>query len=185
MHAESQASSPGSSRAWTPPPRAERGWRRGEPGRSAVADEEGPPEAFAALARLLDSEPRDPVRRLGYALVAWAPVGLASAAIIGSATGCATYSANCTGAAPLLPWLAQAVILGLLLLVPPLARILAAGSAAVILASFPLFALLLISGGTGEPAAAAVLQTLLTIAWVVGITAGVAGMARLRRVAGP
>jgi hypothetical protein len=148
-------------------------------------EEEGPAAAFAALARLLDSEPRDPVRRLGYALVAWAPLGLASAAVISTATGCATYGASCTGAAPLLPWLAQAFILGLLLLVPRLARILAAGSVAILLALVPLTTFLLAFGGTGDPGAPAIVQTLLAGIWLVGIAVAIVGLTRLRRVAGP
>ena len=42
------------------------------------------------------------------------------------------YSAECGGSEPLLPWLAQAVILGLLLLLPPIARVLAGGAIAVL-----------------------------------------------------
>jgi hypothetical protein len=148
-------------------------------------DPEGSSEAFATFIRLLDSEPRDPVRRFGYALVAWAPLGLASAAVIGQATGCATYSAGCTGAVPLLPWLAQAFILGLLLLVPRLARILAVGAAGVVVAMVPLTGLMLAFGGSGDPQAPAILQTLVTIAWVIGVVVGVVGMTRARRLASP
>jgi DnaJ domain len=170
-----------SSRAWTPPARDA---DAGEPRYEAVGNQpEGPSEAFATLGRLLDSEPRDPVRRFGYALVAWAPLGLASAAVIGQATGCATYSAGCTGPVPLLPWLAQAFILGLLLLVPRLARILAVGAAGVVLTMIPLTGLMLAFGGSGDPQAPAILQTLVTIAWVIGVSVGVVGMTRARRLA--
>ena len=62
------------------------------------------------------------------ALVAWPPIGLAAAAIIGDVTGCSAFAATCTGSEPLLPWLAQAAILGLLLLLPPVTRLLAGGA---------------------------------------------------------
>jgi len=171
-----------SDRAWSPPHR--------EPGARATADgdaSDGPTfrESLAALGRRLDREPNDPVRRLGYALVAWAPVGLAVAAIVGGATGCTTYSATCTGAAPMIPWLLQAAILGLLLLLPRLARILATGTAAVVLALAPLTGLLLAIGGSGEPSAAAVLQVLLALVWVCGVGLGVYAAARLRQTPSP
>jgi curved DNA-binding protein CbpA len=178
-----EATGSSASRAWAPNAReADAGERRYE----SVRDQpEGPSEAFANLGRLLDTEPRDPLRRFGYALVAWAPLGLASAAVIGQATGCATYSAGCTGAVPLLPWLAQAFILGLLLLVPRLARILAVGAAGVVVAMVPLTGLMLAFGGSGDPQAPALLQTLVTVAWVIGVAVGVVGITRARHLASP
>lgn len=111
----------------------------------------------------------DPVRRLGVALVAWPPVGLAAAALIGDVTGCAVYSAACGGTEPLLPWLAQAAILGLLLLLPPIARLLAGGAIGVLVALVPLTALLVAVGGAGAPQAGFALSFLLGIAWLVGV----------------
>jgi hypothetical protein len=111
----------------------------------------------------------DPVRRLGVALVAWPPIGLAAAALIGDVTGCAVYSAECGGAEPLLPWLAQAAILGLLLLLPPIARLLAGGAIGVLVAIVPLTALLVAVGGAGAPQAGFALSFLLGIAWLAGV----------------
>ena len=111
----------------------------------------------------------DPVRRLGVALVAWPPIGLAAAALIGDVTGCAVYSAACGGTEPLLPWLAQAAILGLLLLLPPVARLLAGGAIGVLVALVPLTALLVAVGGAGAPQAGFALSFLLGIAWLVGV----------------
>ena len=111
----------------------------------------------------------DPVRRLGVALVAWPPIGLAAAALIGDVTGCAVYSAQCGGTEPLLPWLAQAAILGLLLLLPPIARLLAGGAIGVLVALVPLTALLVAVGGAGAPQAGFALSFLLGIAWLAGI----------------
>ena len=122
----------------------------------------------------------DPVRRLGVALVAWPPIGLAAAALIGDVTGCAVYSAECGGTEPLLPWLAQAAILGLLLLLPPIARLLAGGAIGVLVAIVPLTALLVAVGGAGAPQAGFALSFLLGIAWLGGVAWALAQTRRRR-----
>src|SRR6185436_913043 len=99
----------------------------------------------------------------------WPPLGLASAAAIGDITGCTTYSAACAGSDTILPWLAQAVILGLLLLLPPLARLFVGGTIGVLLALIPVTALLLVVGGGGAPQAAFALSILLAAAWLIGV----------------
>jgi hypothetical protein len=127
-------------------------------------------EELAAASRAwLGGPADDPVRRLGLALVAWPPIGLAAAAAIGDITGCAAYSAACGGSEPLLPWLAQAAILGALLLLPPIARLLAGGAFGVLIALVPITAFLLAVGGTGAPQAAPVMAALLAAAWLAGI----------------
>jgi len=177
----SPADAGASGRAWATPPRdARRGTtaRYPEPGDGI--------EPTAPLARLLDAEPRDPIRRLGFALLAWAPLGMASAAIIGQLTGCASFSATCTGVTPLLPWLAQAMILGLLLLVAPLARVLAVGALAVVLALVPLTAFFLAFGASVGEGAPAVLQLLLIVVWVAGVVIAIVELGRKRpRTASP
>jgi DnaJ domain len=162
-------------RAWATPPREA---RRGSPAPNRAPGER--PERVAPLARVLDAEPRDPMRRLGYALVAWAPIGLASAAVVGQLTGCASYAATCGGIEPLLPWLAQAFILGLLLLVPALARVLAVGSIAVVLALVPLSAFFLAFGASAVEGAPAFLQAVLSLVWVAGVIVAIAESARNR-----
>ena len=164
-----------SGRAWATPPRDA---RRGATAERRALDDRAEP--LPPLARLLDSEPRDPIRRLGYALLAWAPIGLVSAAIIGQLTGCPTYGAGCTGIDPLLPWLAQAIVLGLLLLVPPLARVLAVGSIAVVLALLPLTAFLLAFGASSIEGAPAFVQLLLLVVWVVGVVLAIVELGRGR-----
>jgi hypothetical protein len=124
----------------------------------------------------------DPIRRLGVALVAWPPIGLAAAATIGELTGCATFSAECGSSDAMLPWLAQAAILGLLLLLPPLTRLLAGGAVAVVLALVPITSFLLVIGGAGEPEAGFALGALLGLAWLAGIAW--AAIASRRRRAG-
>jgi hypothetical protein len=116
----------------------------------------------------------DPIRRLGIALLAWPPIGLATAAVIGDVTGCNVYSAECGGTEPLLPWLAQAVILGLLLLLPPVARILAGGAIGVLVGLVPLTAFLVAVGGSGAPQAGFALAFFLGLAWLLGVAWAVA-----------
>ncbi len=136
-----------------------------------------------SASELLTGSSDDPVRRLGLALLAWPPIGVAAAGVIGTLTGCATYSADCGGTEPLLPWLAQAVILGLLLLLPPLARVLAGGTFGMLAALVPLTFFLIAVGGSGAPEAGGVLAVLLALAWVAGVAWGLA--AARRRLRGP
>ncbi len=117
----------------------------------------------------------DPIRRLGLALLAWPPIGLATAAAIGEVTGCATYSAACGGSDALLPWLAQAAILGPLLLLPGVARAFVGGTVGVLLALVPVTAFLLSVGAGGAPQSGVALAVLLAIAWVAGVTWAAAG----------
>ena len=154
----------------------ESGWARAGDARPPTQDRE---DLVGAPLRWLGAPADDPVRRLGLALVAWPPLGLATAALIGDATGCATFGAMCDGAEPMLPWLAQAVILGLLLLLPPLTRILATGTIAVLLALLPITAFLVAFGASGAPEAAPVLAVLLGVAWLVGVALALA--IRVRR----
>jgi hypothetical protein len=123
----------------------------------------------------------DPIRRLGLALVAWPPLGIATAAAIGEVTGCSTYSAACDGSEPLLPWLAQAVLLGLLLLLPPVARLLSIGTVAILLALVPVTALLIALGARGQPEVGLALGALLAGAWLIGVGYAALGTRRLNR----
>ena len=157
------------------PPRRQRG--------AATWPGDGPPrdpiQSIGAAGReLLGGSPDDPIRRLGLALVAWPPIGLAAAAAIGDITGCTTYSADCAGSDSLLPWLAQAAILGLLLLLPPLARLFVGGTVAVLLALVPVTAVLLVLGGGGAPQSAFALAILLAGAWIGGVAWAARGAAR-------
>ena len=128
------------------------------------------PFAFGGVGReWLGSSGDDPIRRLGLALVAWPPIGLAAAAAISEVTGCGSYSAACGGSDVLLPWLAQAAILGLLLLLPPLARLFVGGTIAVIMALVPVTAFLVVVGAGGAPQAAFALGLLLALAWLAGV----------------
>jgi hypothetical protein len=105
-------------------------------------------------------------------------LGLAAAAAIGDITGCTTYSAACSGSDTILPWLAQAAILGLLLLLPPLARVFVGGTIAVLLALVPVTAVLVILGAGGAPQGAFVLGALLAAAWIGGVAVAARGQSR-------
>ena len=136
-------------------------------------------QSIAAAGReLIGGSADDPIRRLGLALVAWPPIGLEAAAAIGDLTGCTTYSVECSGSDSLLPWLAQAAILGLLLLLPVLSRLFVGGTIAVLLALVPVTAFLLVLGGGSAPQAAFVLSLLLAGAWLAGVGWAARGAAR-------
>jgi len=156
--------------------RAWREWRGRPPGDGRPRD---PIESLeAASLGLLGASTDDPIRRLGLALVAWPPIGLAAAAAIGDLTGCTSYSADCGGSDSLLPWLAQAAILGLLLLLPPLARLFVGGTIAVLIALVPVTAFLLVVGAGGTPESAFALGSLLAAAWIAGVAWAGRGAAR-------
>jgi len=141
-------------------------------GRAAVPGDgpRHPIESLEAAGRdLLGGPTDDPIRRLGLALVAWPPLGLAAASAIGGMTGCTSYSADCAGADTILPWLAQAAILGLLLLLPPLARLFVGGTIAVLVALVPVTAFLLVVGAGAAPQSAFALGALLATAWLGGV----------------
>ena len=195
--AQSRATSPpdGDAGRWRPPSRREWAPTGEEQVRASTASRPGvtmpgdaaprdPMESITAAGReLLGGASDDPIRRLGLALVAWPPIGLAAAAMIGDLTGCTTYSAECSGSDTLLPWLAQAAILGLLLLLPPLARLFVGGTIGVLLALVPVTAFLLVVGGGSAPQAAFVLSVLLAAAWLLGVVSAARGGARAARPA--
>jgi len=164
--------------AWAAAPldRSWREWRGRLPGDGRPRD---PMESLeAAGLELLGAATDDPIRRLGLALVAWPPIGLAAAAAIGDLTGCTSYSADCGGSDTLLPWLAQAAILGLLLLLPALARLLVGGTIGVLVALVPVTAFLLVVGAGGAPESAFALGALLAAAWIAGVAWAARGAAR-------
>lgn len=175
---ESAGTGPG--RAWS---RTERGWMPPTYGGPFI-DRTVPTASEAVmgprLRSVLGADLADPTRRLGFALLAWAPLGLAAAAVIGQITGCTAYSASCDAAEPLLPWLAQAAILGILLLVPALSRILAVGTLALLLALLPLAGFFVAFGGAGQSEGAATLVVLLSSAWLAGVGAAILTAWRVR-----
>ncbi|MEO8469188.1 MAG: DnaJ domain-containing protein [Chloroflexota bacterium] len=113
---------------------------------------------------------RSSFRRVLFALLAWPPLGIAAAALIGESTGCAAFSASCTREGAILPWLAQVAILLVLLAVPPVARVLIGGTAAVLLVAFPAAATLSAGGARYDKAyGPASLLAILAVAWIIGV----------------
>jgi hypothetical protein len=112
------------------------------------------------------------MRRLVRAVIAWPPLGIAAAAVIGEATGCAAFEATCTAPADLYPWFAQAGILLALLALPRIARVLTGGTVAVAILAFPVAAALSASGASYDrtygPAA---LIAVLAVVWAMGVAA--------------
>ncbi|HJW22318.1 MAG TPA: hypothetical protein VJ506_07815 [Candidatus Limnocylindrales bacterium] len=102
-------------------------------------------------------------------LLAWPPIGLAAATAIGQATGCLSYSVSCDSADRLLPWLAQALIVGLLLASPWLAGLLGAGTIAALVALVPGVGILTALGGASSPEGGPVLAGWLALAWMAGV----------------
>jgi hypothetical protein len=146
-------------------------------------EREADARARAERPRDADSEPPDPgagldlrrfegllSRRGVSALAAWPPLGIAAAAVIGQATGCAAFSAACTNEATYYPWVAQVAILAVLLLLPTAARILTGGTIAVIVLAFPVTAALSASGAAYDPVhGPPALIVILALAWILGV----------------
>jgi hypothetical protein len=128
------------------------------------------------IADRIRHEPARPRVRLLLALAGWPPIGLALALAIGELTGCARFAATCSSASAFstTALLAQAVVLALLLAVPPIARIAAFGGLAVLLAALPIVLFLTAVGATYDPEpGTSALLTLLAIAWAAGVITGV------------
>jgi hypothetical protein len=124
-----------------------------------------------------------PPQRVLLALIAWPPLGLAAALVIGELTGCARAAATCSEPESLLGWLVQPAIVALLLLLPIVARPAAVASVAVGVASIGAAAVLSVVGGarapgatvSAPPAAATLLLAILVMAYVVGLIGSLSG----------
>ena len=110
------------------------------------------------------------------ALIAWPPIGLAAAQLLGDLTGCDRYAASCSQPASLLGWLAQPVVVAVLLLLPRLAQVAAVASLVVGVAALGGAAVLSSMGGTRAPAAASsLLLAILVMAYAVGLIGALSG----------
>jgi hypothetical protein len=161
-------------------PAADRGtagtWQGAAGGPPVAADPAGPStreQLDAAMRSFMRRDASDPTRRLAFVLLAWPPLGLLAAWLLGSLTGCGTYAATCDGTDPFLPWLAQGVILGTILLAPPLARILAAGTLTALVAVLPATAIVIALGGARSAAARPLLGGIVAVAWTIGVAWGI------------
>ncbi|HEV8489326.1 MAG TPA: J domain-containing protein [Candidatus Limnocylindrales bacterium] len=122
------------------------------------------PDPLAALPL-----PEGAGRRVAVALVGWPPLGIAIAWLLGELSGCGRFSAGCVETFAVGTWLAQFAVLGVLLLIPPLAAASAVGTLAMLAVAIPASILLSAVGGAREPGVAAgLLAVVLAIAWLAG-----------------
>jgi hypothetical protein len=138
-----------------------------------------PPPVSPAAAEAAPDRPSDPLaalplpdgagRRVAVALLGWPPLGVAIAWLLGELSGCGRFSAGCVETFAVGTWVAQFAVLGVLLLIPPLAAASAVGTLAMLAAAIPASILLSAIGGAREPGVAAgLLAVVLAIAWLAG-----------------
>ena len=140
-----------------------------------------PFEAAAHAAMSLAGTPRGFMARVGLALIGWPAIGLALTTITGELTGCGRFAASCVDPFGIGTWLAQLVIIAILLVLPPVAALSAVGSLVALAASVPTAVILSASGGSREPAVSAtILGVVLVLAYAAGV---VVALVRRRRTA--
>jgi hypothetical protein len=123
-----------------------------------------------------------PRSRVAVALLAWPPLGLALAAILGELSGCGRFSATCVDTFALGTWVGQLAVIGALLLIPAVATIAAVGTLAVLATAIPAAVFLSAVGGGRDPVTAgSVLIVALVVAWAVGIAFGIQRSRRVSR----
>ena len=115
---------------------------------------------------------RDLPMRLLLAGVGWPPLGVIAASIIGQATGCASFSVACEPPDELLPLAAGAALYALLVALPTLARLSAAGTIAILLTAIPVAAFVVRPDApSGTVPDTALALAILALAWLVGMVA--------------
>jgi hypothetical protein len=119
------------------------------------------------------------IGRIALALIGWPPIGIAISTFSGELSGCGRFAASCVDLFGIGTWLAQLAVIAILLALPAIAELSAAGSIVALAASVPTAVALSASGGSREPAAsAAALGFILAIAYVIGVV--IALVRRLR-----
>ena len=188
--------SPNDAAAGRPPraPRAARSPRAAEPtstwnaaaGPDASPDHSDGLDPFAAAANVamnLAGTPRGFMARLALALIGWPAIGLALTTAGGELTGCGRFAASCIDLFGVGTWIAQLVIIVILLALPSVAALSAVGSLVALAASVPTAVILSASGGSREPATSAViLGVVLVIAYATGVVAALARRTYLARL---
>jgi hypothetical protein len=113
------------------------------------------------------------VGRVARAVIGWAPIALGIGWLAGEISGCARFSAGCDDGVAPIAWLAQVLVLVLLLVVPRLALIAATATAVTLAAAVPGALLLSATGGSDNVAFGRMaLGGLLVIAWIAGVLVG-------------
>jgi hypothetical protein len=170
-----------------PPPRAAprptASPRRGYASTGSAADTATPDLGAAAadLGRALTDERTARGRwRVVQAIVGWLPLVLGIGWLIGEVTGCSRFAASCDSSTGYLQPIVAVALLGLLLLIPRLAALAAAGAVAVVVAAVPTALILSATGAAADlEARATALGVTIVIAWLVGVGIAVARRARL------
>jgi curved DNA-binding protein CbpA len=193
--AESASTRPEPASAHAPPRPTSAPPRRAAASATASSSRPAPEVAVSEVSTdaVLDSirawldDRRPPVgARVGRAVIAWAPIALGIGWLIGEATGCARFSADCQPAVAPVSWAAQIAVLALLIAVTRLARIASFGTIVTLAAVIPASVLLL---ATFDPesmnAGRVALGGLMVIAWVAGIVYGIAREIRRPRIERP
>jgi hypothetical protein len=164
------------------PPTSQDPPRRPPPGSATSGTEPIMPALDAA--RWLDAGRGGIPARVGRAVLGWAPIALGTGWLAGELTGCGRYSAECDAAVAPLAWLAQVVVLAVLLLIPRLATAASVATLVTLAAAVP-GALILSASGTdaADTMAPLALGGLLVVGWLTGIVAGLAREVRALRAA--
>ena len=161
--------SAGSTPAWDA---ASAAWDHAAPsaGSSDGSDGLDPFAAAAHVATSLADTPRGFMARVGLALIGWPAIGLALTTVTGELTGCGRFAASCVDPFGVGTWLAQLVIIAILLILPTVAALSAVGSLVALAAAVPTAVILSASGGSHEPAASAtILGVVLVLAYAAGV----------------
>jgi len=161
--------SAGSTPAWDA---ASAAWDHAAPsaGTSGESDGLDPFAAAAHMATSLAGTPRGFMARVGLALIGWPAIGLALTTVTGELTGCGRFAASCVDPFGVGTWLAQLVIIAILLILPSVAALSAVGSLVALAAAVPTAVILSASGGSHEPAASAtILGVVLVFAYAAGV----------------
>ena len=152
-------------------------------GGAAAGPVDPPPGPIGELNRALFGDRAGFAGRVAIALVGWPPIGIALSTVAGEVTGCSRFAAGCVDLFGVGTWLAQLVIIAVLLALPRVATLSATGTLAALAASVPTAVFLSATGGSREPAAsAAALGTILAVAYGAGIVFGIARRRGLGRV---
>jgi curved DNA-binding protein CbpA len=173
----------GSTSAWSTSTGSSSSWdAAGAAGASADRpDGLDPFAAAASVAMSLAGTPRGFMARVALALIGWPAIGLALTTAVGEITGCGRFAASCVDLFGVGTWLAQLVIIAILLALPSVAALSAVGSLVALAASVPTAVILSASGGSHEPAAsAAILGVVLVVAYTAGV---LVALVRRRRLA--
>ena len=94
---------------------------------------------------------RRPAARLALALAGGIPVCLWLAWLLGELTGCGRFAASCEPRMVWVAWLAGIVLVGVLVLLPAIAAVLAAGAAGALAVAVPATFILAATGGARVP----------------------------------